>query len=292
MNPYQNKDLRKLVESLSEEEIVRGNILQQKRNDEVYEKFITSLKKNECFMCGMHMNTFNESKQCFHWFTYPDRIKKKHFEKFLSKPLGYFRLDSYFRWLANSEKPIININDLKEETSHTSYIEATIKYKNIEWAFSIGHTDKEGHANSAAGNLPHYHLQMKVNDRIFLKFNDFHIQFTDGDLFDLEMLRQAGDKFEIGYEHGIGMGILEDPDKLKIIDDLMSIPADDTNAAYRRQTFIEAPEGGSISGELIQQAMEECQRTNRPFGKILQDLVIGGKVKTVITASDAVPKMT
>ena len=63
------------------------------------------------------MDEFVESKPCFHWFTYPTGIKKKFFKKYLENPIGFFQLDSYFRWLANTEKPIGNINDLKDETA-------------------------------------------------------------------------------------------------------------------------------------------------------------------------------
>src|ERR1017187_5621749 len=172
MNPYRNKDLRKFIESIPKGEIERQNHLQDERNKHVHNEFITALKTNKCFLCGKQMDTFDELKPCFHWFTYPTGIRKKHFEKYLDKPLCFFQLESYFRWLANTENPIGNINDLKDETSKTSYLEITIKYKNIEWAFSIGHTDKEGHTNSQVGYIPHYHLQMKVDNRIFLKFND------------------------------------------------------------------------------------------------------------------------
>ena len=78
------------------------------------------------------MDSFDENKPCFHWFTYPKGIKKKYFENYLKTPIGFFQLDTYFRWLANSERPIGNINDLKEEISSTSYIETTYKYKNLE----------------------------------------------------------------------------------------------------------------------------------------------------------------
>ena len=89
----------------------------------------------------MNMNSFKESVHCFHWFTYPKGIRKKHFESYLKKPIGFFQLDSYFRWLANSEVFLTNINDLKDETSATSYLESTFRYKNFEWAFSVGRYD-------------------------------------------------------------------------------------------------------------------------------------------------------
>ena len=119
MNPYKNIDIRKFIDSIPKEEVERQTRIQDERNKQVYEEFVNALKTNKCFLCGDQMDSFNELKPCFHWFTYPTGIKKKHFEKYLKKPLGFFQLDSYFRWLANRENPIGNINDLKAETSKT-----------------------------------------------------------------------------------------------------------------------------------------------------------------------------
>lgn len=292
MNPYKDKDLRKFIESIPQEEVDRQTRLQAEDNANVYQKFIDGLKVGKCFLCGGQMNSFENVRPCFHWFTYPTGMKKKFFENYLNNPIGFFRLDSYFRWLANTDKPIANINDLKGETSSTSYLETTYKYKNIEWAFSIGHTDKEGHPNAQVGSMPHYHIQMKVDDRMFLKFNDFHIPFSDGDLFTLTMLDQAPDKIRLGHSYGVGVGILEDEENLDLIDDAMTITNDIENAPFNRQTLIQAPEGQTISGEIINQAIEESKRTKKPIGKILQRLLLDAKITTVLTPGEGVPKMT
>lgn len=292
MNPYKDKDLRKFIESIPQEEVDKQTRLQAENNSRVYKEFTDGLKIGKCFLCGGHMNSFEEGRPCFHWFTYPTGVKKKHFENYLKNPIGFFQLDSYFRWLANTEKPIANINDLKNETSSTSYLETTYRYKNIEWAFSIGHTDKEGHQNAQIGSTPHYHIQMKVDERIFLKFNDFHIPFSDGDLFTITMIDQAPDKVKLGHSYGHGIGLLEDEENLDIIDDTMIITDDIKNAPFNRQTLIEAPEGQTISGEIIQQAIDESKRTKKPVGKILQRLLSDAKITTILTPGDGVPKMT
>lgn len=292
MNPYKDKDLRTFLESIPQDVVAEQTRLQEEDNARVYKEFTDGLKIGKCFLCGEPMSSFDESKPCFHWFTYPTGIRKKHFERYLEAPIGFFQLDSYFRWLANTERPFGNINDLKDETSSTSYLETTYRYKNFEWAFSIGHTDKEGHPNSQVGSAPHYHIQMKVDDRIFLKFNDFHIPFSDGDLFSIALLDQAGDKVKLGHSFGHGIGVLEDEENLQIIDDAMFITDDIETAPFNRQTFIEAPEGQTISGKLIQQAIEESNRTKQPVGKILQRLLVDAKSITIITPGDGVPKMT
>lgn len=292
MNPYKDKDLKKFIESIPQDEVERQTRLQAENNVRVYKDFTDGLIIGKCFLCGGQMSLFEEARPCFHWFTYPTGIKKKHFENYLKNSIGFFQLDSYFRWLANTENTIANINDLKAETSSTSYLETTYRYKKIEWAFSIGHTDKEGHPNAQVGSIPHYHIQMKVDDRIFLKFNDFHIPFSDDDLFTITLLEQAPDKVKLGHSYGYGIGILEDEENLDYIDFAMTITDDIDNAPFNRQTLIEAPEGQTITGEIIQQAIDESKRTKKPIGKILQRLLPDTKITTILTPGDGVPKMT
>jgi hypothetical protein len=292
MNPYKNIDIRKFMDSIPKEEVERQTKLQDENNKAVYKEFTDGLKENKCFLCGGQMDSLDDKKPCFHWFTYPKGIKKKHFENYLTRPISYFQLESYFRWLANYERPIGNINDLREEMSPNSYLEMTIKYKNVEWAFSVGHTDKDGHINSKSGATPHYHIQMKVDNRIFIKFNDFHINFTDGDLFTIAMLEQAGDKVKMGHSFGHGMSILEDEENFDILEKAMTTTDDIENAPFNRQTFIEAAPGQTIPGEIIEKAMEESKLTKKPVGLILQKYLKDAKFTTIIQPGEGVPLMT
>jgi hypothetical protein len=295
MNPYKDKDLRAFLDSIPQDEIDRQTLLQAEQNKRVHDEFIEGLKIGKCFLCDGQMDSFEVDKPCFHWFTNPQGIKKKYFESYLQKPIGFFQLDSYFRWLANTEKPIGNINDLKDETSATSYIEATYKYKDIEWAFSIGHTDKEGHLNSQVGSTPHYHIQMKVGGRVFLNFNNFHIPFSDSDLFTIEMLEQVGDKAKLGHSYGYGIGILEDEEILEQIDEVLTVTDDYENAPFNRQTMIVAKEGQTISGDMIKMAFDESKITKQPIGKIMQRLLneanMNANIVSVLYPGDGVPKI-
>ena len=292
MNKYKDKDLRGSIESLPQNIVDNCMEQQSKQNELEYKEFIENLRADKCYMCGDDLNSFNLSKPCFHWFTHPSGIKKKHFKNYLETPIGFFRLDSYFRWLANSENPLFNINSLKEETSKASYLESTYKYKNIEWAFSVGHTDKEGHVKGKVGASPHFHIQMKVDDRVFLNFNYFHIPFSDEDLFKFELLDQAGDKVKHVYPYGSGIEILDDETNLDQLDSVLKVTSDSKEAQFRRQTIIKAPEGKPISGELLQEAMQESERTGEPIGRIMQRLLSDADVTTVISPSKDIPKMS
>jgi hypothetical protein len=72
----------------------------------------------------------------------------------------------------------------------------------------------------------------------------------------------------------------------------MTITDDIENAPFNKQTLIEAPEGQTISGEIIQQAIEESKRTKKPIGKILQRCLSDAKITTILTPGDGIPKMT
>ena len=292
MNQYQNKDLRKFIESIPQEEVDRQNHLHAENNEREYKQFSDALKIGKCFLCAGQMNSFEVMRPCFHWFTHPTGIKKKHFDIYLKNPIGFFQLDSYFRWLANTERPIGNINDLKSETSSTSYLETTFKYKNIEWAISIGHTDKEGHPDSQIGSSPHFHIQMKVDGRVFLKFNDYHIPFSDYDLFNMTMLEQVSDKVKLDHSYGKGIGILEEEEILKILDDAMKVSHDFEKASFQTQSIILVPKGKTIPTELIEQAIEKSKKTNEPLRKILQRLLPDANIITQLNPGSGVPKMT
>lgn len=293
MNSYKNQDLKTYFNNLGEDFIAEKNRKQDEENKRVHEDFITNLKKGKCFLCGMNMNSFKDSVYCFHWFTYPKGIRKKHFESYLKKPIGFFQLDSYFRWLANSEVFLTNINDLKDETSATSYLESTFRYKNFEWAFSVGYTDLEGHPAAKVGAEPHFHIQMKIDDQIFLRFNDFHIPFSNQDLFMIELRKQMGNELLINQGSlNADISVLENEEFLEELEKKMIRADDETTAPFNRQTIIMAPEGQTISGEIIQQAYEESLRTKEPVSKIIQRLVNDVQVITHIAPGNGVPEMT
>ena len=257
MNPYKNLNLKKFLNSISQDEFDRENKLQDEKNKKVHKEFLDGMAIGKCFLCYNDINSFKVNEPCFHWFLYPVGIRKKHFEKYLETPIGFYNLDSYFRWLANTENFIVNINDLKDETSKTSFLETTFRHKNIEWAFSIGYTDIEGHLNAKVGDKPHFHIQMIVDNRIFLKFNDFHIPFSEEDLFMLELFEQNKDKLKLGQTFGLGISVLEDKDTFKLLEKSMIRSDDYKNAPFNRQTIVQAPKGKKISGEVLQQAYVE-----------------------------------
>lgn len=292
MNPYKNSDLRSFLDAIPPEEIEKHTKEMFEESDRQHKEFLDALTNGKCYLCGKYLNSFDENNFCLHWFTYPTGIKKKYFEFQLNnKEFGFTRVDSYFRWLAETDKPIANISDLKEEMSQNSFYEATIKYKNIEWSFSIGTTDLEGHKGSKVGEKPHYHIQMKVDEKFFIRFNDLHILFTDADLFNFELLKQNSDRMKYVQSHGEGISILENPDNLEMIDEFLSITDDDYNSTFFTSTLIEAPEGQTISGDLIYEAYQKSKETSKPISHFLKDLIPEASMIKIIYPGEGVPEI-
>ena len=291
MNKYNQLDLNKILDNIPREFIEKQNQLIEEENDRVFNDFIQNLEVGKCFMCKEKMNSFIPDKPCFHWFAYPNGIKKKNFESYLSNPIGFFKLDCYFRWLANTDRFFCNINDFKNETSLTSQIETTYKYQNIEWAISIGNTDLEGHENASIGKYPHFHIQMKVDDRIFLRFNDFHIPLSDSDLLEFELRNQLSDRYDTDYSYGIGMGFLEDPNNLEAVYESQYIDFEKEDGVIRLRTLIKAPEGEFLSGDKILEAYEISKKTNEPVGKILKRLLPEADFLTVMSPNNGIEKI-
>jgi hypothetical protein len=293
-NKFSGSDIKKFFESIPPEEMEKQNKLILEQQEKEYASFIKFLNNGTCYMCGSQLSQFNENSFCLHWFTYPIGIKKKHFEKVFKSNVqfGFFNLDAYFRWLANSERFIGNINDLKSDVSENSFIETTYKYKNIQWAFSIGNTDLKGHKNSSIGSEPHYHIEMKVDGNIFIKFNDFHLPFNDEDLFNIEARNQIPENIITTNGYDAGMSFLEDEANIDFINEMSQVTDDHDNATINYQSIIIADENHPITGEILQEAMRESERTGKPIGLILSEKIKTAKSQIIISPGDGVPKMS
>jgi len=132
---------------------------------------------------------------------------------------------------------------------------------------------------------------MIVDDKSFIRFNDFHIQFTDEDLFFFELLEQTPDLFSIKPSFGMGISVIEDEEMLEYIAEHTTIADNEETAPFSRQTLIEATEGKTISGDLIADAIEESNKTKEPVGRILQRLISDAKFTTIISPGKGIPEM-
>jgi len=289
---YKDHDLRSFLLSIPPNEIEVMNRKQDEDNLHQYKRFKNALAKNKCFLCNHSLNSFVNKDPCFHWLLLPDGITKKELIKYLNSEISFYNLESYLRWMANTDTFLGNINDLEEEKPEHIHMVETIRYKHLEWTLQISNSDKNGHCDSIIGKKPHYHIQILRNNKIYLKFNDCHIFLTDQNLFHFECSKQAGDIYKIRHSYGEGYSELEYFDKTNNLDEFdktLKVSDNPEKAQFRRQTFIEAPAGKSISGELLAQAFEESNKTKEPVGRIIHRLNNELKITTMITPSENIP---
>jgi len=281
-------DIRNFFNQFSKEEIETINKKQIDEAERDFKILKNQLGKGICYLCSEEIDTYNLSTPCLHWLARPKNLKKKDYEHLFASGVGYFRLNSYLRWLANTEILLSNINDLRDETSGNKKIEFTIKYKNFEWSLSCSKFDFRGH-DKTYGNFPHYHLQMKIDGNIFIKFGDFHIPFNDEDLFTFQALEEAPDKFRYVETRGAGMQAVFDGFSPEELLNFMKTTDNYENAAYRLQTIVMAQPGKTISGDNIAKLAKESRETGVPMAKLLKKL--DANIKTIISPGEGVPEL-
>lgn len=274
-------DIRNFLKDIPKEEINKRNEEELARSIKEHKEFTKAFEKDCCYLCGMKLDYFNSSEDCFHWFLLPPGIKKKDFKQYLNNPIGYFQLESYLRWVANTNGLFKNINDLQEESYQGKLIERTIKYKNIEWTFNIGKTDIEGHDNSANANFPHFHIQIFQDGKPFVKFNDFHIPFSHHDLFLFEAIKNE-DLVEHLNLFGEGMSVIENETDLKWIDEHLESCESIEDATFHTSSMFVLPDGQSITIDQLDQYRLEAKKLKQPLRKYLEKQIPDIKIVTEI----------
>ena len=278
------------LKQLPKEVISHGNKQERKRAEEDYRKFLFMFHKGQCSLCSKPIKTFSANSPCLHWLLRPKGFKKKHFPILFSE-FTYFRISAYIRWVASVEAPLKNINDLEEEHPDGKLIDFSAKYKHLKWSFSCGKSDFEGHKSSSSGNFPHYHMQIQLDGRAFIKYGDFHIPFHNDDLYDIELLTKHSDVAKHTYGHGAGMAeLLESESGLEYVIE-NTVPTDNyDDAAYELSTIIMAEEGKTISGDIVAEAIKEAKEKNKTIASVVREKLKDANITTVISAGKGVPE--
>lgn len=278
--------IRKFFESMSPEELEEVNRLNHQEHIKQAAAFKESYKKGECYLCGKPFKTISKNNPCIHWLLRQCKFKKKDFPKVYEK-YGYVNIASFLRWCANQERFQSNINDLEEEKPNRKVISYTVKWKNIEWTFDCTRNDFRGH-DGKHHNYPHYHFQMRIDGRRFINFNDFHIPFTEHDLFNLKLHIEQGDFFKHNFG-SIGSGMQEaisiDPELA--LEHMSSAEEDD--ASFHLSTMIEAIDK-PIPSELIEEIRKEALETGRPMAVVAKEKLSGiASVTTLVSPAGSIP---
>jgi hypothetical protein len=285
----QAKEIDQFLNALPREKIEEISRRNRYESDKAHRKFIRKLRKGKCFLCRKKLDDFTESEPCMHWLLRPKGFDKRHamviFQKF-----NYLRIQSYLRWLANTELPAGNINDLLDEKNPDKLFEYTIRYKNLEWSFSCSKSDLNGHPTAFGdATKPHYHFQMRIDGKPFIDYGNLHVPFTDIDFWHLPiMLNMVAGAGYANY-HGTGMQDMMfnvDPEDLL---NSMQKSANDERGVYSLQTLVEAEPGKGISGVDLSDLFEKHKKTGVPMAKLIQDMENVGTAITYITPGPSVP---
>lgn len=232
---------------------LRARINEQNRKEAImqHQQFKDAFSAGRCSFCGQPLNSFDVANPCRHWLLKPEGFRKEHFE-LLAKKHSWGVLENYLRWVANEEAFARNINDLADEGTG-KLIELTIKYKNLAWSFSCGVNDLSGHEGSSEhSKQPHYHFQMYVDGKPFIRYNDFHLPLSEEDVGLLEFMRANPGKVQKRVAGGAGMSELLDELMLEnVVTKGRSGTSDQEaeNAPIQLDTLVFAEPGKSISGE-------------------------------------------
>ena len=183
-----NKETTKqFFEQLTKEEIELANSKGQEEVEKDYAKFVEFYSRWECYLCWKSFKTFSSEKPCLHYLLHQNsNFKKKHFPA-IYESWGYFNIASYLRWVANQEVFAKNVNDLFLEKSISKKFEYTVTWRHITWTFSCDQSDFEWHIWKQS-NFPHYHFQMRISKQPFINFREYHIPFSEEDLFNFEAM--------------------------------------------------------------------------------------------------------
>ena len=254
-----------------------------------FEKLKNSLSEGKCSFCSHDITYFDEKIPCFHWLLWEaEGLKKIHFPLLFERE-GFHQTIAYLRWVANSEKPFVNINDLVEEGKSTNIIDITIRYKNLEWSFICSESDKQGHHGTQEGKNPHYHFQMKKDDCVVINYSGFHLPFIDYDDFCFAMAQGKFDKLCASDGKAAGIQSILDTTKPEKLIDNMTYADSEKDALFKTDILIEAEEGHTISGDEIADMIKERKRTGIPLAKLVEKLK-NVKLKRIVSPGPGVPE--
>jgi hypothetical protein len=252
------------LSGLSSGERKRINERTRKDGEEDHKAFQEKFRAGQCWICGDALTAFDRAKPCPHWLLKPDGFGKEHFE-LITQKYDLHHIENYLRWVSNEEAFAKNINDIADEGSG-KLIELTIKYKNLQWSFSCGANDLSGHEGGGElSKRPHWHFQMYIDDKPFIRYNDFHLPLSERDIGLLEQMRKNPGKVKRFFVGGTGMGDVLDESTLEHVVAMgRSATTDEeaNSAPIELNTVVMAEPGKTIKGEDIFNAFQAAKAEN------------------------------
>lgn len=281
----------KFLETLPAAERELANEKNRELATKQHKEFKAKFAEGLCWHCGKALTTFDEAEPCPHWLLKPDGFEKKHMEALAAK-FSWEVLDNFLRWVANEEVFAQNINDLPDEGTG-KLVEVTIKYKNLQWSFSCAPNDLGGHEGGGElSKQPHYHFQMFVDGKPFIRYNDFHLPLHVMDIGFLEFKR-ANPKAVKRIVGGAGMAeILHEANLENIVNHTVSgSEADADKAPFQMDTLIFAEPGNPMKGEDIQKMFLDARAKGITVAKKAREMP-NVRVETYVSAGPGVIEQT
>lgn len=280
------RDFANFLETLSEEERAWGNEESYRAAEAEHQRFLEYFQKKQCYLCDKPLASFSKKSPCPHWLLKPKGFKKNDFLA-ISRRFGFFQIQSFLRWVANQEGFARNINDFPDEGTGTKLSEVTIKYKNIEWAFSCAETDYQGHATSQHAKHQHYHFQMRIERRPFINYSDFHVPFSEMDVINIEAMRAQPGKIKQRFSFGEGINdVLNDDTVEYIVNAAVSGDASE-DAPFKFDTIAMAEEGKTISGDDLYEIIQEAKSKNVTVASLIHKLP-NAQTRVIVTPGPGV----
>jgi hypothetical protein len=264
------QDYARFLGKLSEEEIAHSNSVNHRATEDQHQRFLEHFGKGCCYLCERPLASFSKKSPCPHWLLKPKGFKKNDLPA-VAERYGFYQIQSFLRWVANQDGFAKNINDLPEEGTRTKLFEVTIKYKNLEWAFSCAESDYQGHSTSQHAKHQHYHFQMRIDFRPFINYSDFHVPFSEMDVINIEAMR-ANPKMKQRFSFGEGMSaVLSDETVEHIVN--ASVPGDDENfAPFKLDSIAIAEEGKTIRVEDVYKLFQEAKAKGVTVASLMHKL--------------------
>jgi hypothetical protein len=264
-------DYANFLETLSPEEVAHGNEINYRNAQAEFKRFVDHFDAGNCYLCEKPLSSFSKKLPCPHWLLKPKGFKKNDLPA-LTVHYGFYQIQAFLRWIANHEAFARNINDFAEEGTGNKLFEVTIKYKNLEWAFSCAESDYQGHASSQHAKHPHYHFQMRIDRKPFINYNDFHVPFSNRDVINIEAMRAQPCKVKQRFSFGEGINDLLSDKTVEHFADLTAPTDDDATALFKIDMIVMAEEGKTISGDDLNEIIQEAKAKGVTVASLMHKL--------------------
>lgn len=263
--------LAKFLEQMTPEERDRVSDENVRRTEAEYREFLEAFQRGDCYICKRPLAAFSKKMPCIHWFLKPKGFKKHDLSPVANR-FGFFQIQTYLRWVANQQGFAKHINDLLEEGSGTKLIELTIRYRNLEWSFSCAESDYLGHQTSQHAKYPHYHVQIRMDQRPFINYSDFHVPFTEADILSIEAKRRLPHIVKHKFPFGEGMSdVLNDDTVEALVNHSGGVDTGD-DASLHFDTIAMADEGTTIRGEDLYEIIQEAKAKGVTVASLMHKL--------------------